>query len=177
MIFEKEDPALRAAIRDVPDFPRKGVLFKDITPLLADGALLRRTVDLLVEVAQYFGAEKVAGIDARGFLFGSVVADRLGLGFIPVRKKGKLPWETRSVTYDLEYGQSEVEIHTDAVRPGEKVILIDDLLATGGTAAAAAELLRSLNADLVAAAFVIELEFLSGRQLLAPLPVAPLLRY
>lgn len=177
MIWGQEDAALRAAIRDVPDFPAKGVLFKDITPLLGDARLLRRTVDLLSDAAAHYGAEKIAGIDARGFLFGATVADRLGKGFVPIRKKGKLPWKTRSVKYQLEYGTAEVEIHTDAFRPGEKVVLIDDLLATGGTAAAAVQLIRDSGAEVVAAAFVIELEFLNGRERLSPLPLAPLIRF
>lgn len=171
------DPALLAAIRDVPDFPKVGVLFKDITPLLADGALLRRTIDLYAERAKACGAEKIAGIDARGFLFGATVADRLGLGFVPIRKKGKLPWRTRSIAYKLEYGEAELEVHMDAFRPGEKVSLVDDLLATGGTAAAAIRLIEDCGACVVAAQFLIELEFLEGRQALAPVPVYPLLRY
>jgi adenine phosphoribosyltransferase len=171
------DPILAAAIRDVPDFPKVGVLFKDITPLLADGNLLRRCIDGFVKHTRAAGAEKIAGIDARGFLFGATVADRLGIGFVPIRKKGKLPFTTRSVSYKLEYGEADLEIHTDALRPGEKVALVDDLLATGGTAAAAVQLIQSCEAEVVAAQFLIELEFLEGRQALAPIPLFPLLRY
>lgn len=171
------DPILASAIRDVPDFPKVGVLFKDITPLLADGSLLRRCIDGFVEITREAKAEKIVGIDARGFLFGATVADRLGIGFVPIRKKGKLPFSTRSVSYKLEYGEAELEIHTDAVRPGEKIALIDDLLATGGTAAAAVKLIQECEAEVVAAQFLIELEFLEGRQTLAPIPIFPLLRY
>jgi adenine phosphoribosyltransferase len=172
-----EDPILRNAVRDVPDFPKVGVLFKDITPILADGNLLRRAIDLFVAETKKSGATKVAGIDARGFLFGATVADRLGIGFVPIRKKGKLPWQTHAVSYKLEYGEASIEVHTDAFEPGEKVALIDDLLATGGTAAAAISLIRACSADVVVAQFLIELEFLEGRQHLAPTPVAPLLRF
>jgi adenine phosphoribosyltransferase len=172
-----DDPILKAAIRDVPDFPKVGVLFKDITPVLADGKLLKRTIDLFSEIARASGAQKIAGIDARGFLFGATVADRLGIGFVPIRKKGKLPWKTHSVSYKLEYGEAAIEVHTDAFEPGEKVSLIDDLLATGGTAAAAISLINACNAEVVVAQFLIELEFLEGRHLLAPTPIASLLRY
>ncbi len=172
-----EDIELRAAVRDVPDFPEVGVLFKDITPILADARLLRRAVDRLTEGIQELGVQKVAGIDARGFIFGAAVADRLGLGFVPIRKKGKLPWKTHVVTYKLEYGQAAIEVHTDAFLPGEPVVLIDDLLATGGTAAAALELIRLCGANPVAAQFLIELEFLHGRDRLTPTPILTLLRF
>ncbi len=172
-----EDPILKNAIRDVPDFPKVGVLFKDITPILSDGKLLRRAIDQFVEETKAYGAQKIAGIDARGFLFGATVADRLGLGFVPIRKKGKLPWKTHSISYKLEYGESAIEVHTDAFEPGEKVALIDDLLATGGTAAAAISLIKTCGAEVVVAQFLIELEFLEGRHLLAPTPISPLLRY
>lgn len=172
-----DDATLRAAIRDVPDFPQTGVLFKDITPILLDGALLRRTIDLLVADAEELGVQKIAGIDARGFLFGATVADRMGLGFVPIRKKGKLPWNTHSVDYSLEYGKSAIEVHTDAFSPGERVALIDDLLATGGTAGAAIKLIKACGAEVALAQFVVELEFLEGRSLLAPTPVRSLIRY
>lgn len=171
------DPLLLEAVRDVPDFPKAGVLFKDITPLLADASLFRRTIDHYVADAKACGAQKIAGIDARGFLFGATVADRLGLGFVPIRKKGKLPWHTRSISYKLEYGEAELEVHTDAFSPEEKVALVDDLLATGGTAAAAVQLIEACGARVVGAQFLIELEFLEGRQALAPVPVFSLLRY
>jgi len=170
------DPELICAIRDVPDFPKPGIIFKDITPILGNGQLFRKTIDLLSESARAHGATKIAGIDARGFLFGATVADRLGLGFVPIRKKGKLPWKTCSVEYELEYGKAEIEIHTDAFAPGEKVALVDDLLATGGTAAASVQLIQSLGADVAAAIFLIELEFLKGREQLKQIPVDALIQ-
>ena len=157
---------LRAAVRDVPDFPSPGIVFKDITPVLADGALFRLTIDALTETVVGSGVSKIVGIDARGFIFAAAVADRLGCGFIPVRKKGKLPWKTEGVSYDLEYGSNAVEIHADAVLPGERVWLVDDVLATGGTAAAAAELIQRLGGELAGMTFLIELGFLEGRKLL-----------
>jgi len=172
-----DDAILKAAIRDVPDFPKVGVLFKDITPILADGALLRRTIDLFVADAKAFGVGKIAGIDARGFLFGATVADRLGLGFVPIRKKGKLPWKTHSVDYSLEYGEASIEVHTDAFAPGEKVALIDDLLATGGTASGAVRLIKACGAEVAVAQFLVELEFLEGRTHLAPVPIRSLVRF
>ncbi|TAG10191.1 MAG: adenine phosphoribosyltransferase [Verrucomicrobia bacterium] len=168
---------LRAAIRDVVDFPKKGIVFKDITPILADGKLFSETIDRLAEIARASEAKKVIGIDARGFIFAAAVADRLGIGMVPVRKKGKLPWKTRQVAYALEYGEAIVEVHEDAVHAGERVILIDDLLATGGTAAAAVTLLRELGADVAGLAVVIELDFLDGRKKLDSLPVTALINY
>ncbi|MDQ3623016.1 MAG: adenine phosphoribosyltransferase [Verrucomicrobiota bacterium] len=162
---------LRAAVRDVPDFPKAGILFKDITPLLADPELFRIAIDRLAELARRYGAEKVVGIDARGFLFGAPVAYQLGVGFVPVRKKGKLPFQCQSATYELEYGEATMEMHVDALRAGERVILVDDLLATGGTAAAAARLIRQMDAQLTAMLFLIELEFLDGRRHLSGVPV------
>ena len=155
---------LRNAIRDVPDFPKPGILFKDITPILADGALFRLSIDAFVESARPLGIDKVVGIDARGFLFGAAVAYELGVGFVPVRKKGKLPYKCQSAAYTLEYGEAVVEMHIDALRPGERVVLIDDLLATGGTAAAAVKLIEKMGAELVLAQFLIELGFLNGRK-------------
>ncbi len=155
---------LRAAIREVPDFPKKGIIFKDITPVLADAGLFRLAVDCFAEATRAVKAEKVVGIDARGFLFGAAVAYQLGLGFVPIRKKGKLPWTTQSAAYALEYGEAVVEMHIDAVRAGEPVVLIDDLLATGGTAAAAIKLLEKMGATLLESQFLIELDFLNGRK-------------
>lgn len=154
---------LRAAIRDVPDFPKPGILFKDITPVLADPALLALAIDGMMESLHGQRVDKVVGIDARGFIFGALMAQRLGAGFIPVRKKGKLPYQTRGVDYSLEYGTNTVEMHVDAILPGEKVILADDLLATGGTAAAALHLIHEAGAEVLGAFFFIELAFLSGR--------------
>jgi adenine phosphoribosyltransferase len=169
--------ALRAAVRDVIDFPKPGIVFKDITPILADGKLFRDSISLLCATAGGAKIDKVVGIDARGFIFASAVADRLGAGFVPVRKKGKLPWKTRQTAYALEYGESIVELHEDAVKPGESVLLVDDLLATGGTAAAAIKLLDELDANLVGISVLIELAFLQGRAKLAPHPVNSIIRY
>ena len=168
---------LRVAVRDVPDFPKKGIVFKDITPVLNDPILFRESVDLFLERCRGKNLDKVVGIDARGFLFGSAVAYELGLGFVPIRKRGKLPYRTDTAKYSLEYGEAEVEMHTDAVREGERIILVDDLLATGGTSAAAAALIRNAGADLLEAQFLIELEFLEGRKRLQPTPVASFLKY
>jgi adenine phosphoribosyltransferase len=155
---------LHAAIRDVPDFPQAGVLFKDITPLLGDGALLSLAIDAMAESFAGQQVDKVVGIDARGFIFGAMLSARLGCGFVPARKKGKLPWHTHSVEYALEYGQATLEMHEDAILPGERVLLADDLLATGGTASAALELMKKMDANLLGSVFFIELEFLNGRE-------------
>lgn len=168
---------LRAAIRDVVDFPKVGIVFKDITPILANAELFRESIRLLCETAGGAKVDKVVGIDARGFIFGAAVADRLGAGFVPVRKFGKLPWKTRQAAYSLEYGESTIELHEDAVQPGESVLLVDDLLATGGTAAAAVKLLDELGANLIAISVLIELSFLGGRSKLAPYSVHSILNY
>ncbi len=154
---------LYAAIRDVPNFPQPGVLFKDITPVLADPALFAEAIDALIEPLGSTRVDKVAGIDARGFIFASAVALKIGAGLVPVRKRGKLPWRTRSLAYTLEYGQAEVEIHEDAISPGESIWLVDDLLATGGTAGAAQALIKEVGGELVATSFLIELAALGGR--------------
>lgn len=158
---------LRTTIRDVPDFPKPGILFKDITPVLADSALMRLAIDGMMEFLNGQKVDKVVGIDARGFIFGALIAERLNAGFIPVRKKGKLPYQTRGIDYALEYGTSSVEMHVDAINKGDKVVLADDLLATGGTAAAALHLIREAGADLLGSVFFIELAFLNGRTRLA----------
>ncbi len=168
---------LKEAIRDVDGFPKAGIVFKDITPILGDGELFRLTIDLLCGTAGGEKIDKVVGIDARGFIFAAAVADRLGVGFVPVRKKGKLPWKCKEEAYALEYGEAVVEIHEDAVKPGEKILLVDDLLATGGTAAAAVKLLESLGADIVAISFLIELSFLNGREKLPSGKVKVILDY
>ncbi|MCK0111945.1 adenine phosphoribosyltransferase [Ornithinimicrobium sp. F0845] len=160
------DPALAgdvaASLRDVPDFPEAGVLFKDFTPLLLDVPLRDRVVRDVVD--RHAGAvEAVLGIEARGFILGAAIAQELGVGFIPVRKQGKLPAATHAVSYSLEYGTATVEIHTDAVRPGQRVLVVDDVLATGGTAAAAVELVRRCGGEVVAVEVVLELGFLAGR--------------
>src|SRR5216117_2793328 len=140
---------LRAAVRDVPDFPRKGILFKDITPILSDPALFRASIDLFLERCRGRKIDKIVGIDARGFVFGSAVAYELGVGFVPIRKRGKLPYRTEIAKYSLEYGEAEMEMHIDAMRGGERVVLVDDLLATGGTSAAATALIRKVGGQLL----------------------------
>ena len=168
---------LRAAVRDVPDFPKPGIIFKDITPILSNGALFRASIDLFLEKCQGKAIDKIVGIDARGFLFGSAVAYKLGVGFVPLRKKGRLPYKTESAAYSLEYGEAEMELHIDAIESGEKIILIDDLLATGGTSASAVTLIKKVGGDLIEAQFLIELEFLHGRKKLDPTPVVSFLKY
>lgn len=168
---------LTQAIRNVPDFPKPGIQFKDITPVLADARLFDGAMNLLVEAHCKAGVQKVVGIDARGFIFGAVAAIKLGAGFVPVRKKGKLPWTTHEQSYDLEYGSATVAVHIDSVKPGERVLLVDDLLATGGTAAAAVRLLEKLGAQIVGLDFLIELKFLDGRSRLAGYPIRSLVSY
>lgn len=168
---------LKRAIRVVPDFPKKGILFRDITPVLEHAALFKGTIDLLAEECTDLVPAKVVGLDARGFIFGAALAYRIGAGFVPVRKKGKLPFRTISHAYDLEYGSAEFEIHCDSIHTGEPVILVDDLLATGGTARAALHLLRQLGANVLRTLFVVELEGLGGRDQLAPLEVRSLVRF
>jgi len=168
---------LRAAVRDVPDFPKKGIMFKDITPVLSDPGLFRASIDLFLERCRGKEIDKIVGIDARGFVFASAVAYELGVGFVPIRKRGKLPYRTEIAKYSLEYGEAEVEMHTDAVTAGERVVLIDDLLATGGTSAAAAVLIRNAGGQLLEAQFLIELEFLEGRKQLEPTPIMAFLKY
>jgi len=168
---------VRAAVRDVPDFPKKGIVFKDITPILSDPALFRASVDLFLDRCREKKIDKIVGIDARGFLFGSAVAYELSVGFVPIRKRGKLPFQTQSASYSLEYGQAEMEMHIDAINPGEQIVLIDDLLATGGTSAAAAVLIRKTGGQLLEAQFLIELEFLDARKRLEPTPVTSFLKY
>ena len=153
---------LRDSIRTIPDYPKAGIMFRDITTLLADAKAFRRSVDELVQPFAGLKLDKVAGIEARGFILGGAVAHQLSAGFIPLRKKGKLPHKTRAVEYALEYGTDIIEMHLDAVHPGEKVVLVDDLIATGGTALAAIDLLTQAGAEIVAAAFVIDLPELGG---------------
>lgn len=172
-----ETSEILAAVRDVPDFPKEGIIFKDITPVLADGRLFTAVIDRFAAELSGKGVSKIVGIDARGFIFAGAVAYKLGLGFVPIRKKGKLPWVTQSAAYQLEYGESAVEMHVDAVHAGEKVALIDDVLATGGTAAAALKLLKQGGAEVMCAQFLMELGFLSGRKNLGATPVASILIY
>lgn len=168
---------LRALIRDVPDFPKAGILFKDITPLVRDPAAVRLTVHQLLHPFIGEGVTAVAGMEARGFIFGSLAAWELGVGFVPLRKPGKLPADVHTASYDLEYGTAALEIHRDALGPGDRVLLIDDLLATGGTAKASCELVQRLGAQIVACGFVVELDALGGRRNLAPYRVHSLLHY
>jgi len=158
---------LRAAIRDVPDFPKQGIIFKDITPILADPALFKLAVDILADRHANSHIDKVCAVEARGFIFAAAVAYKLGVGFVPVRKKGKLPYKTREASYDLEYGSSTLQIHIDALVKNERVLLIDDLLATGGTAAATAQMIEGLGGNIVEIEFLIELAFLKGREKLS----------
>jgi adenine phosphoribosyltransferase len=155
--------SLKAMIRDVPDFPKPGIVFKDITPMLADASSLALSIDLLSEPWIGRGVTHVMAIESRGFIFGAAVAARLGAGFVPVRKPGKLPADAHRVSYELEYGSDSVEMHVDAVSSSSRVLLVDDLIATGGTAAAAVELARRSSAHVLGAAFLIELAFLEGR--------------
>jgi adenine phosphoribosyltransferase len=168
---------IAAAIRNVPDFPKPGIQFKDITPVLADARLFSAAIDLLVAPYKSAAIDAVVGIDARGFIFASAAAIKLGAGFIPIRKKGKLPYKTIEASYDLEYGSNTVAMHIDALKPGARVLLVDDLLATGGTASAAIELLRQMKAAIVGADFVIELGFLHGRERLAGVPVRSIVQF
>ncbi len=154
---------LASTIRDVPDFPVDGVLFKDITTLLKDPVAFRESVDRLLEPYRDKGIDLIAGIESRGFIFGSVMAYLLGVGYVPIRKPGKLPAETEREEYALEYGTDAVELHIDAIQPGQRVLLVDDLLATGGTASASARLIEKLGGELVGIAFLIDLTFLHGR--------------
>jgi len=162
---------LSAAIRSIPDYPKPGIIFRDITTLLGDAKAFRLAVDELVKPYEGLGVDKIAGMEARGFILGGAMAHQLSAGFVPIRKKGKLPRKTVSMTYALEYGTDEMEIHVDAVKPGEKVILCDDLIATGGTAVGAVQLLRQIGAEVVSACFVIDLPDLGGRQKLEALGV------
>ena len=168
---------LRRFIRDIPGFPKPGIIFKDITPLLRDATALRRTVDALADHYQGQGLTLVAAAEARGFIFAPPLALQLGIGFVPIRKPGKLPAQTRRLDYALEYGTDAVEIHADAVGPGQRVLLLDDLLATGGTMKACCQLVADSGATVAGCAFVIELGFLDGRRQLADYDVFSLIRY
>ena len=168
---------LKSLIREVPDFPKPGINFYDITTLLKDHAGLRAVIDQLGSAYKGKGIEIVAGIEARGFIFAPAVAYALEAGFVPVRKPKKLPWKTASCTYQLEYGTDTLEIHADAVKPGQRVLISDDLLATGGTAAATAALIRKLGGEVMGAAFAVELTFLNGRKKLPGIDVFSLIQY
>jgi adenine phosphoribosyltransferase len=168
---------VRALIRDVPDFPKPGILFKDITPLLADPDAFSAVIDLIVVYYGRGNIDKVVGIEARGFILASPVAYHFGAGFVPVRKEGKLPWTTERAEYQLEYDTAVLEVHTDAIRPGDRVLIVDDVLATGGTALAAASLVERLGGKVVGIACLIELGFLEGRKRLAGFDFFSLITY
>jgi adenine phosphoribosyltransferase len=167
---------LEAFIRDVPDFPKAGIVFKDITPMLADPAALKESVAQLAAPYRDVHVDVVVGMESRGFIFGPAVACELGAGFVPTRKPGKLPAETLSEAYELEYGTDTLEIHADAIKPGQKVLMVDDLIATGGTMKAACELVTKLGGEIVGAAFVIELSFLNGRDKIPGVEVVSLMK-
>ena len=168
---------IEAAIRNVADFPKPGIQFKDITPVLADARLFSGAIDLLTERFTPGNIDAVVGIDARGFIFAAAAARKLNAGFVPVRKKGKLPYQTIEQDYALEYGHATVAMHVDALKPGARVLLIDDLLATGGTSAAAVSLVQKLGGNILEAGFLIELKFLNGREKLSGFPVRSLIAY
>jgi adenine phosphoribosyltransferase len=168
---------IRSRIRDVPDFPKPGIVFKDITPVLADPRAFNLCLDLLAERYDGKSLDAIVGIESRGFIFGAALASRMRKAFIPARKPGKLPAATHKVSYDLEYGSDAIEIHQDAIKPKERVLVVDDLIATGGTAWAACELVRRLGGEVIGAAFIIELTFLPGARRLAPVETYSLLQY
>ena len=168
---------LRRYIRDIPDWPKKGILFRDITPLLADSTAFAAAVDALCAGFTEADAKYVAAVEARGFIFGAAVAEKLGAGFVPIRKKGKLPWQTESVSYDLEYGTDTLEIHRDAVESQAKVLMVDDLLATGGTMAAACKLIEKIGGQVAGVVFLVELAELRGREKIADYPVTSIISY
>jgi len=168
---------LSRSIRDIPDFPEEGVVFKDITTLINDPRLFKEAIDLMAGEFINSNIDLVVGVDARGFIFSSVLAYILGAGLILVRKEGKLPYKTKKVSYDLEYGTATVEVHEDAVRPGSRILIVDDLLATGGTLGAAVDLVKQQGGDIVAVAVLIELDFLNGREKLKGTPIFSLIHY
>ena len=167
----KDLEILKSAIRDVPDFPQKGIIFKDITPVLKDGNLFSLAVEKMIEPFREKKIDSVVAIEARGFIFGAAIAGVLNCGMVPIRKKGKLPYETHSVNYELEYGIDTLEIHTDAVNRGDNVLVVDDLLATGGTAQGACELIEKSGGNIIGISFLIELGFLNGRKRLGNYPI------
>lgn len=168
---------LRALIRDIPDFPKPGIVFKDITPLLADAAGLAMAVEVMANPFRHDRVDLVVGAESRGFIFGTAIAQALSCGFVPIRKPGKLPAQTVQASYDLEYGSDVLEVHVDAIKPGQRVLMVDDLLATGGTMSACIDLVRGLGADIIATAFLIELTFLEDRQKLGDVPIHAAIQY
>ncbi len=168
---------LKKYVRDVPDYPQKGIIFRDITPLLGDKRIFREVVDLMSRAWANDPPDLVAAIEARGFIPGAAIAVKLDAGFVPIRKTGKLPWMTVMESYDLEYGTDQLEVHSDAVQPGQKVLIVDDVLATGGTASAAVRLMRKLGADVVGVQVLIELGYLDGRQKLSDIKLVSEITY
>ncbi len=168
---------LKTKIRNIADFPKKGIVFRDITPLIRDGEAFKYTIDLMAQHYKDTPIDAILGAEARGFIFGSALAYRLGMGFIPVRKPGKLPYKVRKVSYDLEYGSNIVEMHTDAIKEGENILIVDDLVATGGTAKAQADLITETGGKVAGFCFLVELEFLNPRKLLADYDVFSLIKY
>ena len=168
---------LKSIIRDVPDFPKPGIIFKDITPLLAHVALFKKVINTFVARYSNAGITKIVGIESRGFIFGAPLAYQLGCGFVPVRKKGKLPFTTHEVSYDLEYGSATVEMHIDSIEAGDRIVIIDDLLATGGTAKASVQLVEKMGGTIHEIAMVVELAFLNGREVLKNCPVYSMVKY
>jgi adenine phosphoribosyltransferase len=173
----KKKIVLKNCIRDIPDFPKAGIIFRDITTLLQDAQAFSFAIDTLAAKYKAKKIDKIVAVEARGFIFGGALAARMKAGFIPVRKKGKLPWRTRSVTYELEYGSDMLQMHEDAISPGDKVLIIDDLLATGGTVKAVAELVRQFGGKIAGIGFLIELSFLKGREKLKEFPIVSLVKY
>lgn len=169
--------AINSLIRDVPDFPKPGIVFKDITPILSDPGAMRLVYEALAAPYLNAGVTKVIGIESRGFIFGTPLADRLGVGFVPIRKPGKLPWKCVSESYSLEYGEDTLQLHIDSVGPDDKVVIVDDLLATGGTLGASCRLVKSLGATIVGCSVVIELAFLEGRSKLEDYTVHSIVQY
>ncbi len=174
-VMKKSD--LKKHIRDVPDFPKEGIIFKDITTLLKDKDAFKKSIDLLAKKFSKKNIDMVVGVEARGFIFGAALAYKLKAGFVPIRKKGKLPSKTKSVTYDLEYGTDVLEMHEDALSEKSRVLIVDDLLATGGTIQASIELVKSQNATIAGVAFLVELRFLKGKNKLKDLPVYSVIKY
>ena len=174
---KQESITLKKLIRDIPDFPKKGIIFKDITPLLLDPNGLKEITERIAENNKDKNIDLIAGAEARGFIIGAAVAHKLGVGFIPIRKPGKLPYHTVSMTYQLEYGTDALEMHKDAIKPGQNILMVDDLLATGGTMAASCKLVESLQGNIVGCDFVIELTFLNGRNALQGLDIFSIIQY
>ena len=168
---------LKKYIRDIPDFPKPGILFKDITTLLSDPEAFEYSIEAIADSFKNNKIDAIVAVEARGFIFGGAVANKLKAGFIPVRKRGKLPWKTKSVSYELEYGTDSLEIHQDAIKPGSRILIVDDLLATGGTVKAVTDLVKEMQGVVAGVAFVIELGFLKGREKLKDYPVVSLIQY